>query len=87
MSEINIPDPWGKKPGISVDDGGGSSFSSGYDTNTLTITGPSSLTISQPQYVGCWEISGNFYVYVIKKPSWLHRKMTKFLLGWIWKDS
>jgi hypothetical protein len=80
MSESNLPDPWGIKSVLSIDDGGGKSFSSGYDVG-------GGFTISVPKYVGRWEISQTFHVYVGKKPSWLHRKMTEFLLGWIWQDS
>jgi hypothetical protein len=39
-----------------------------------------------PKELGCWVISNNFHVYVSKKPSWLHKKFSKFLLGWDWKD-
>lgn len=60
MSESNLPDPWGVKSVVSIDDGGGESFSSGYDVGAL-------FTISVPKYAGRWEISQTFHVYVGKK--------------------
>lgn len=39
-----------------------------------------------PKKVGCWVIGNDFHVYVSKKPRWLHIKMSKFLLGWDWKE-
>lgn len=82
MNEINVPDPWAGAPEINVDDG--ASFKSGYDTaNTFTLTGTS---ISLPKTVGCWKISGNFHVYVQKRPNRLNRAMAKLLLGWEWVD-
>ena len=41
-----------------------------------------------PQIVnaGRWVISQSFHVCVTKKPCWLHRIMTKTLLGWEWQD-
>jgi hypothetical protein len=35
---------------------------------------------------GCWVIGDSLHVYVSKRPCWLHKKMSKFLLGWDWKD-
>jgi hypothetical protein len=83
MNEVNIPDPWANKKEISIDDGGGTSFENGYDSNTLTLTGSK---LALPNTAGCWRINGNFHVHVTEKPNWLQRKMTKFLLGWIWVD-
>lgn len=45
------------------------------------------IFIGNPKYVGCYILSGNWSFYFQKKPSWLHRKMTKLLLGWEWKDA
>ena len=92
MKENNVPDPWAVNitennigTPIRVDDGGGPSFSSGYDDpNTLTLSG---FRLQVPKTAGCWRISGDFRVYVSERPSWLHRKMTKFLLGWEWVDA
>ena len=88
MKETNVPDPWAVNitennigTPINIDDGGGPSFSSGYDTNTLT------LSLQLPKTVGCWRISGDFHVHVSKHPNWFHRKMTKLLLGWEWVDA
>jgi hypothetical protein len=81
MNESSVPDPWANKPEINIDDG--SSFEGGYDLNTLTLTG---FKVEVPNTVGCWRINGNFQVHVTEKPNWLQRKMTKFLLGWIWVD-
>lgn len=82
MNGPSMPDPWANKREINIDDG--SSFEGGYDLNTLTIK---NSTILVQETVGCWRINGNFHVYVTEKPNWFHRKMTKFLLGWIWVDS
>lgn len=91
MNENNVPDPWAVNitennigTPVNIDDGGGPSFSSGYDTNTLTLSG---FSVQVPETAGCWCISGDFHVHVSKRPNWLHRKMTKFLLGWTWQDS
>jgi hypothetical protein len=71
---------------LNIDDGGGESFSSGYDANTLTLYGSTSK-VEVPNTVGCWRMNGNFHVYVTEKPNWFHRKMTKLLLGWVWIDT
>jgi hypothetical protein len=91
MNETNVPDPRAVNitennigTPINIDDGGGPSFSSGYDANTLTLSG---FSIQVPKIVGCWRINGSFHVHVTKHPNWLHRKMTKLLLGWTWQDS
>jgi hypothetical protein len=39
-----------------------------------------------PKKEGCWVISGDLHIYVAKKPNWFHKKITKFLFGWDWKD-
>jgi hypothetical protein len=84
MNAPSVPDPWANKREINIDDGGGESFAGGYDTNTLTLSG---FKVEVPNTVGCWRMNGNFHVHVTEKPNWFHRKMTKFLLGWIWVDS
>ena len=92
MNETNVPDPWAVSvtennigTPIRVDDGGGPSFSSGYDDpNTLTLSG---FRVQLHKTVGCWRISGDFHVYVSERPNWFHRRMTKLLLGWTWQDS
>ena len=87
MKETNVPDPWAVNitennigTPINIDDGGGPSFSSGYDSNTLTLSG-------FPKIAGCWRISGDFHVHVSKRPNWFHSKMAKLLLGWEWVDA
>jgi hypothetical protein len=75
--EIDMSNPWATNSAINIDDGGGTSFSSGYDTLTFTLT---------PR-VGYWNINDSFQVHVIKRPNRLNRVMTKFLLGWDWVDS
>lgn len=91
MNGPSVPDPWANKREINIDDGGGTIFESGYDSNTLTLSGFTSggveLLGAISKTVGCWRINGNFHVHVTEKPNWLRRKMTKFLLGWIWVDS
>jgi hypothetical protein len=84
MNEVNIPDPWANKRELSIDDG--SSFAGGYDTNKLTISIPGGFQINAPEYVGYWQISGDFRINVIKRPNRLNRFMTRLLLGWIWVD-
>lgn len=91
MNETNVPDPWAVSitennigTPISIDDGGGLRFSSGYDSNTLTLSG---FRVQVPKTVGCWRISGDFHVHVSERPNWFHRRMTKLLLGWTWQDS
>ncbi len=41
-----------------------------------------------PQIVnaGRWIINPMFSVYVRKRPCWLHRTMSRLLLGWQWED-
>jgi hypothetical protein len=72
---------------LNIDDGGGESFSSGYDASPLFLTIPKDSIINMPKAVGYWGISGNFQVSVTEKPNWFHRKMTKLLLGWVWIDT
>lgn len=36
--------------------------------------------------VGCWAVSPELNYYVSKEPTWFVKKMTKFILGWEWKD-
>jgi hypothetical protein len=62
------------------------------NTNGLPYLGslyPSSLTITQPNHVGCYKIGGKqgLYIYLTIKPKWFHRKMTKLCLGWEWVDN
>lgn len=72
---------------LNIDDGGGESFSGGYDANTSTFTILGNSKINTTEAVGCWRISGDFHVHVSEKPNWFHRKMTKLLLGWVWIDT
>ena len=46
-----------------------------------------SYQIHNPQYVGRYEITPNFHVHLQLKPMWLHRYMTRILLGWKWKNT
>jgi hypothetical protein len=46
-----------------------------------------SFQIHNPQYVGGYHITPNFHVYLQTKPFWLHRYMTRILLGWKWEDT
>jgi hypothetical protein len=39
-----------------------------------------------PPKKGSWVIGGDLNIFVCKKPNWFHKKMTKFFLGWDWKD-
>lgn len=38
------------------------------------------------KYVGQWIVGPSVRFSLEKKPSWLHRTMTKLLLGWEWRD-
>ena len=48
-----------------------------------------SLDTVQPHYVGSWTIGsdGILSIQVLKKPNWIHRKMTTLFFGWVWKDN
>ena len=52
----------------------------------FTTSGP--LTFG-PQIVnvGCWIINPSFHIYTTKRPCWIHRVMSRMLLGWKWEDS
>jgi hypothetical protein len=47
------------------------------------------LNFSQIIYAGYYKIGGNIgmQIFLGKKPKWIHRKFTKLLLGWEWKDN
>ncbi len=38
-----------------------------------------------PKPVGRWIVGQGTSLHVFKKPTWLHIKMAKLLLGWEWK--
>jgi hypothetical protein len=40
-----------------------------------------------PNYVGGYKIGKGTYFNLIEKPTWLHRKFSKLLLGWEWVDN
>lgn len=46
--------------------------------------------ISLPtNYVGCYQIgteNDGFYIFLRKRPKWLHRKMAYFFFGFKWID-
>jgi hypothetical protein len=44
---------------------------------------------SYPIYAGCYKIGGDtgMRISLSKKPKWIHRKFTKLLLGWEWKNN
>lgn len=56
--------------------------------NELTFP-PGTLTITQPDYVGCYKIGGDHGLHLCftTKPKWFHRKMMKLCLGWEWVDN
>jgi hypothetical protein len=80
VSEVNVPDLWGNKPEVNE------SIALQPEVNSWQPTS-SSFNISVPQHVGHWVISGNFHVYVKKRPNRLNRFMTRVLLGWEWADA
>ena len=55
-------------------------------SGTLDTTNLNYQILKNPEYVGKYEITPNFHVYLQTKPFWLHRYMTKILLGWVWVD-
>lgn len=58
-------------------------------TSTQVINDEEVSTISmwkQPEYVGHWKITPNFFVASTKKPSRVHIYFSKLLLGWEWSD-
>ena len=40
-----------------------------------------------PESVGYWAVSESVRYYVTKRPDWVIRKCTKFMLGWEWNDN
>ena len=51
------------------------------------ITNTNYQIYKNPEYVGGYDITPNFTVMLQTKPMWLHRYMTRILLGWKWKDT
>ena len=45
--------------------------------------------LTLPKYVGNWEIGkgSKTFFSTLKKPNWVHRKMTHLILGWVWHDT
>lgn len=41
---------------------------------------------ARPPPAGHWLIGGSFRVYLERPPAWLHRMVTRALLGWTWHD-
>jgi hypothetical protein len=37
--------------------------------------------------IGSYKIGFNYFIYLQKKPNFVHRFFTKLLLGWVWKDA
>lgn len=56
--------------------------SSAFDTTNTNYQ-----ILKLPEYIGGYDITPNFTVMLQTKPMWLHRYMTRILLGWKWKDS
>lgn len=55
--------------------------------STTNLKYPQYQMIKQPEWIGRYELTPNFHVYLETKPMWLHRYMTRILLGWKWEDS
>jgi hypothetical protein len=51
------------------------------------ITNTNYRILKLPEYIGGYDITPNFTVMLETKPMWLHRYMTRILLGWKWKDN
>ena len=65
----------------------------GYNFDTWAIGGTTSGTIGPSTFqirpdnnsVGYWEIGEGLQLHNKKKPSWLHRQMSRIFFGWDWK--
>ena len=44
------------------------------------------LLIKGIKMIGSYKIGSNYFIYLQKKPNFVHRFFTKLLLGWVWKD-
>jgi hypothetical protein len=42
--------------------------------------------INNPKTVGHYTVFPGLIIASYKRPSWWHRIMTRFLLGWVWVD-
>lgn len=60
-------------------------------TELIALGEKHKFTLAQPpKYAGGYRMGGNAYYTqfnLTKKPCWLHRKMSKLLLGLEWKDN
>ncbi len=59
------------------------------ETNPITYSNKHIKGFDEIQYSGYsgyWIITSSFHVWVITKPNWLNRQMTRLLLGWKWED-
>ena len=44
------------------------------------------MKIDNTTYVGAYVMGKQFHYSLTFKPCWLHRFMTRILLGWVWSD-
>jgi len=42
--------------------------------------------IKKQKQVGSYKIGKSFHVFFEKKPNWIHRFLSRVLLGWEWQD-
>ena len=59
-----------------------------HDNTPVQVTN----TVSMPLVVGYWEMPGGNDAYyfrfaVYKEPSWLHKKLMRLFLGWVWRET
>ena len=45
------------------------------------------LLIKGIKMIGSYKIGSNYFIYLQKKPNFVHRFFAKLLLGWVWKDA
>ena len=56
------------------------------NNNQLLVADGDYEFLVPPQYVGTWEIGGNWHISILKKPTDAQIKNTEELLGWVWHD-
>ena len=56
------------------------------DNNIKTYSTDTVDKIAVRQPVGKWAVNGSLWFTVYNKPNWLHRLITRLLLGWKWED-
>ena len=65
-----------RKPKNKVENGGGNN-----------LVKDDYFLIKGIKMIGSYNIGFNYYIYLQKKPNFVHRFFAKLLLGWVWKDA